>query len=489
MKRFIIKTFLMALPILGVILYYVMAVEPHRSGDLGKLGYMPFDDSYNSMIEAKALDSVYGIRITDLDSVQGDSTILTIGDSFSILTRGSYNNYLGQLYPGYTLYNLDYDHTSMETDGAMENFQKFVDRLIEGKSLPRIVILESAERHLAKRLNNLRFNRSQETSAEPETGEIGILSQSEGSPSGGKSEQCQADKKKRIGKSEQYQVKNRQIRGKSKQCWAGEKQGRGKSKQCQAEKRQSRGKSKQCWAGKRQSEGKSKQCQGKIGQCRGKSKQCWAGKSQSGVKSEQSQAEKRQSEGKSEPSQAEKRQIGGKSELFNLGKFIVEKKNEWKKQTQSAQEYFKKRMNVKNPVKHLKLKEKMFTCRGAEDDLYFYREDLFSIEDEIYAGSLQKLDSLLIITQEKKIRFLFLVPADKYDLYKDFAVKDKYQAEGQLSHFEQYTDNPRFLNCKELLYPLLQQGDKDIYRCNDTHWSPLAAKYVAIEIKKRLERQ
>ena len=55
-------------------------------------------------------------------------------------------------------------------------------------------------------------------------------------------------------------------------------------------------------------------------------------------------------------------------------------------------------------------------------------------------------------------------------------------------YFSNYQDI-HFLNSKELLAPRLANGEKDIYLCNDTHWSIKRAKYVAEELKRRIEEQ
>jgi len=363
MKRFLTKTLIMVVPIIGMVLYYVMAVEPHKNGDLGNLGFIPFDESYNTTINSMGLDSVYAISIDNLDSIDCDSSILTIGDSFSILGTSSYQNFLAKLYPGFKIYNLDYNHASEASDEPAVNYQLFVDKLIQDAPLPRIIILESVERYIADRLYNLKFYPHAETDRITEMSAINRESLPE----------------------ENNQIKSR--------------------------------------------------------------------------------------------------------EANSLLTRIIDNKEKLRKNFLNTQEYIKKRFNIDNPVKHLKLRQEMFTCEGREDDLFFYRDDLIDIPENIYTESRHKLDSLFSITEQKGIRFVFLVPSDKYDLYKDFTINDTYGAKGQLAAFDQYNDNPRFLNGKELLYPYLKQGEKDIYRCNDTHWSPLASSYVAKELKRRLDIQ
>ena len=351
MKRFLVKTIMMVIPIISVVLYYVIAIEPHRNGDLGKLGFIAFNDDYNSFIAKEELDSLYVINIDKLEQIDCDSAILTIGDSFSQQGKAGYQNYLSDLYPGWKIYNLNLK------DGYNDMIQLFVDWLIEDKTLPPIVIVESVERYLSGRLTSLDFS-----------GAHKVLE---------KNDVVEPIQQDSIGGFKKY-IKQFKI--------------------------------------------------------------------------------------------------------YKLAKSL-------KEDFLNTQEYVKKHLYIDNPVKHLRLKQNLFSCKGSENDLYFYHEDLISVTEDNYLAGQQKLDSLLSITEQKGICFLFLVASDKYDLYKDFTCNDNYNVEGQLSYYKKYNNKNNFLNCKELLYSHLENGEKDVYRCNDTHWSPLAAMYVANEIKRRLDLQ
>lgn len=354
MKRFIIKTIIMVIPVVCVILYYSIVIESHRNGDLGKLGFIAFDDEYESLISQITMDSLYVINVDDLEQIDCDSAILTIGDSFSQQGVGGYQNYLATLYPGWKIYNFK------PAEGAGDKYQIYIDMLIEDKPLPRIVILESVERELANNLSNMRFY-------------------------------IQTKGNDKIGTEEKT---NYDLDSKYK-----------------------------------------------------------------------------------------------KYELCKLTKFIKEKKEELKTEFLYTQEFVKKYLDIDNPVKKLKLNSKFFSCKGSEDDLFFYYYDLNNVAEEMYRESWLKLDTLLSITEQKGICFIYLVASDKYDLYKDFTIYDKYKVNGQLNYYDKYNSNIKFMNCKNILYPHIKRGEKDIYKCNDSHWSPIASRYIANEIKRRIELQ
>lgn len=363
MKRFLIKLFIIALPVISTILYYSTMVEPNRNGDLGQLGLLPFDLGYHRSIKGMWMDSLYEKHIDNLEFTQAecDSTILIIGDSFSEQERGGFTNFLTEFYPGYKVCVL------WSGDGEVTKYQLFINRLLEDKPLPRTVIIESVERHLT---NNL-YQMDMVTRPEIEKPVI---------------------------------------------------------------------------------------------------------------------EESVPSEPDTTPAQAKEPEV---NHFKEMAKNIGECKDDLKDNFLHTQEYVKRNVGVvKNPVKHLKLKQELFTCKGAEDDLYFYWEDLEKVDKSKINKAKQNLDALMSATEKKGIKFLLTVPADKYDLYKDFAKKDKNKkVKPQLDFYTEYNSNNRFLNCKELLYPHVANGEKDIYKCHDSHWSPIGARYVAEEIKRKLDSQ
>ncbi len=406
----------MVVPIIGTLIYYAVMVEPHRNGDLGQLGLLPFDDSYdayiNSLVESDSYDT--DIENLNFEKEDCDSTILIIGDSFSKQGRAGFTNYLGKLYPGYKVLNY------RTGDDEIIRYQLFINRLVEDKPLPRIVVLESVERYVTERLASLTpYSR-------PEFEDL-IAYTKDAVPS----TDAEANGF--------YQLAVRIEDGKealentifNAQEYVKELLGVEKAKE---EVDQSRN----------------------IFTCKKKVK---------------------------------------KSKTKFLSKFtksVGDEKEEVKKTFLHTQEYVKKRLNTvkDNPVLHLKLKSDLFTCKGKENDLYFFFGDLDTVEKSKYSKAKRNLDSLFSISEQKGMKFLFMVASDKFDLYKDFTKKNKYKKRKcQLDYFSAFNDNDKFLNCKELLYPHVKNGEKDIYRCHDSHWSPIGAQYVAEEIKRKLDNQ
>ena len=77
--------------------------------------------------------------------------------------------------------------------------------------------------------------------------------------------------------------------------------------------------------------------------------------------------------------------------------------------------------------------------------------------------------------------------ADKYDVYQEFVIGNKYPEKRALEAFAKYDDNPYFVNTKDILLKKARQGVTDLYYADDTHWSPIGAKIVAEEIARRID--
>ena len=77
--------------------------------------------------------------------------------------------------------------------------------------------------------------------------------------------------------------------------------------------------------------------------------------------------------------------------------------------------------------------------------------------------------------------------ADKYDVYQEFTIRNKYPKKELLERFVDFEANPYYVNTKHVLLKNARQGVKDLYYADDTHWSPIGAKIVAEEIARRMD--
>lgn len=153
-------------------------------------------------------------------------------------------------------------------------------------------------------------------------------------------------------------------------------------------------------------------------------------------------------------------------------------------------DFMKKRTGLKddyNPIKKTMLNIPAFSCKGDEYSLYFYDKDLKTHKNKDIQLARSKMDSLLCLAREHNVKLIYLIAADKYDVYQSFIKNNKYPNISTLEKLLCGSDF-RVLNSKSLLLKRVVRGEKDIYKCWDSHWSPKGSSYIADEISKRIDK-
>ena len=150
MKKFILEISILYSLLLGLVGYYSWGVKPNISGDIGRVGQIPFGKEYKEQIESSYVDLELRVRNVNAGEEIPDS-IITIGDSFSNDGIYCYNFFLAR--------ELNKDISNIVCDLSPE--QTFV-RLVNQKMIPRgaIVIIESVERNMIERLTKLNLEDS-----------------------------------------------------------------------------------------------------------------------------------------------------------------------------------------------------------------------------------------------------------------------------------------------------------------------------------------
>ena len=138
-----------------------------------------------------------------------------------------------------------------------------------------------------------------------------------------------------------------------------------------------------------------------------------------------------------------------------------------------------------NIIKHATLNDKYFNHPKFGNKLYFIDEDLTfqSITSSDIYRAKKNLKHLHNLFESHGIKFIYLVAADKYDIYQPFILNNLYPRNPLLDYFDSI---PYVLNSKKILFPLIKNGVKDIYMVNDSHWSYKASKVIANELKRRI---
>lgn len=190
------------------------------------------------------------------------------------------------------------------------------------------------------------------------------------------------------------------------------------------------------------------------------------------------------------------RLVNIKEEQIDLSLYISNNKVEWSINDKSLpfQPYYvaswmRMMMDFDNPVPVFDLIESKFSPSGFEDKLYVHMNDLnFQYtSDSLLYEAFNKLMWLRRKAKEQGIELMYVVAANKYDVYSD-AIKDsKYLRDETLNVFSDI-DTTWFVNTKTLLQPYVAYGVKDVYYVNDTHWSPVGAEIVGEYLAKLISK-
>ncbi len=140
-----------------------------------------------------------------------------------------------------------------------------------------------------------------------------------------------------------------------------------------------------------------------------------------------------------------------------------------------------------NPIEAFDLSQECFSHSGFENDLYVYNHD-FGYQQKptsVYEQAVHNVKHLKYIADSAGVNMIFLVAADKYDVYSPYIIDNPYPQNPTMDYFADL-DTTWFVDTKRLLQPHVDAGVKDVYYVNDTHWSPVGAKIVGEHIATML---
>ena len=141
----------------------------------------------------------------------------------------------------------------------------------------------------------------------------------------------------------------------------------------------------------------------------------------------------------------------------------------------------------KRPVQVSDMTQPLFTAKGNEHTLYYLPYRLTLTDTDIQ----QLRSEMAQIIQEgarRKVNIMFMVVPLKEHLYKDFMLSPTPNATYLSDYLEDLQDDPHYLICCPILKNMLEHGQKDLFLCNDTHWSYKGAKACAKELKTKIDR-
>jgi hypothetical protein len=142
-----------------------------------------------------------------------------------------------------------------------------------------------------------------------------------------------------------------------------------------------------------------------------------------------------------------------------------------------------------NFVKKVNLNNYYFDDIKRGNKLYFYKDDLLFTDVTVNEIKQAKVNLIILkrLFESAGIKFIYLVPADKYNVYQSFAFNNPYPENRIMEHFKDFEKTEFFINTNNLLIPMVKNGIKDVYLMNDSHWSYKGSEAVAKELHRRIK--
>jgi hypothetical protein len=150
--------------------------------------------------------------------------------------------------------------------------------------------------------------------------------------------------------------------------------------------------------------------------------------------------------------------------------------------------FIRLRINYRNPIDKHNLKQEYFTHGSFSKILFSTHEDMSFLETS--KTEIEKAKENLILLNkkfsEKGIKLIFLIAADKYDVYRPFMTDASLPVDTTTDGLSGIS-GVHVIDTKPLLQEMVQNGEKDVYMVNDTHWSYKASKAVALKLAHAID--
>lgn len=162
--------------------------------------------------------------------------------------------------------------------------------------------------------------------------------------------------------------------------------------------------------------------------------------------------------------------INNDSELYNLTSWI------------------RLQLGYKNPIFRHNLKHDCFSHNYFSRKLFRYIDD-FNFKRTKSEEIEKAKENLILLNKkfsEKGIKMIFLIAADKYDVYRPFMTDNSLPIDTTTDELSNLPD-VCVINTKPILQEMVRNGEKDVYMVNDTHWSYKASEAVAEKLAHTID--
>lgn len=123
---------------------------------------------------------------------------------------------------------------------------------------------------------------------------------------------------------------------------------------------------------------------------------------------------------------------------------------------------------------------------GSGREMLFYRKDTGAIRHhtpENIAAMNDRLNALAARLKPIGVTLLFMPAVSKFDLYRDDFVDDSYPRDPFFDLLRRQQRDYLLVDTKAILSQGLEDGERDIFYVDDTHWGPAASRRIAAAIR------
>ena len=150
--------------------------------------------------------------------------------------------------------------------------------------------------------------------------------------------------------------------------------------------------------------------------------------------------------------------------------------------------FIRLKLNYDNPIFKHNLKQECFTHSRYSKVLFNYKDDMNFLNTSKIDITKAKENLTLLNKKisEKGIKLIFLIAADKYDVYRPFMTDNSLPIDTTTDELSNIPD-VFVINTKSMLQEMVKNGEKDVYMVNDTHWSYKASEAVARKLAHAID--
>jgi len=135
------------------------------------------------------------------------------------------------------------------------------------------------------------------------------------------------------------------------------------------------------------------------------------------------------------------------------------------------------------------INKKLFS---SNNKLLFLKDDLSAIERNNDITNIKNLNKKLNILsrklKERNTTLIVLPSPDKYDIHYDYITTKNKPEPLFFDHLKKLNKDYLYIDSKQVLKEHIDNGVKDVYFVDDSHWSPIGAKIIANSITETITK-